>query len=244
MEMSQSKTILILHGWQSSKEKWEKVEQEVEKAGIKVIAPDLPGFKKENELERPWNLDDYVEWTRKFIRENTSGQIFLLGHSFGGRVAIKFAVKYPEKLSGLVLISAAGITSRPKAKISVFLILSKVGHLIFSLPILKFFQPLAKKFIYFLAGGKDYYSIQNQFMKQTFKNIISENLNDLLLKIKTTTLIIWGEKDKMTPLQDAYVMNKKIKNSKLEILKNIQHLPYLESPELLSEKITDFIQKT
>lgn len=238
------KTLLILHGWQSSKEKWQAVKELAEKSGIKVIVPDLPGFKKENTLSRPWDLNDYVEWTRKFIRQNTSGQIFLLGHSFGGRIAIKFVVKYPEKLSGLILVSAAGITPRPKIKIAIFSIFSKIGHVIFSLPILKCFQPLAEKFTYFLAGEKDYYFIQNQFMKQTFKNIISENLNDLLLKIKTTTLIIWGEKDKMTPLQDAYVMNKKIKNSKLEILKNIQHLPYLESPVLLSEKIINFISKT
>ena len=235
-------TLIILHGWQSSREKWQKVKEYLEKDGIRVIAPDLPGFKKENQLKKAWNLDDYVGWVKQFIEKNTDGPLVLLGHSFGGRVAIKFAAKYPEKLRGLILVSAAGITPRPKIKIKIFWGFSKIGHLIFSLPILKPFRPYAEKVVYFLAGEKDYRFIEQAFLRQTFKKVISENLTLFLRQIKTPTLIIWGEKDKMTPLKDAYVMKEKISGSNLEVLKNIGHLPYLESPELLSRKIIDFLK--
>lgn len=245
MEMSQDKTLFILHGWQSSKEKWQRVKENLEASSIKVIIPDLPGFGKENELDRAWNLDDYVSWLRNLIEEacpEPAEGVFLLGHSFGGRIAIKLAAKYPEKLSGLILVSAAGITPRPKIKITVFSIFSKIGNLIFSLPILKIFRPLATKSAYLLAGANDYRFIENLFLKQTFKGAIAENLTLLLPEIKTPTLIIWGEKDKITPLKDAYFMNKKIDNSKLEILKNTKHLPYLENPKLLAQKIVSFLK--
>jgi len=235
-------TLLILHGWQSSGEKWQKVKEYLEKEGIRVIAPDLPGFKKENQLARAWDLNDYVGWVKQFIEENTSGPLFLLGHSFGGRVAIKFSAKYPEKLSGLILVSAAGITPRPKIKIKIFWVFSKIGHLIFSLPILRFFRTYAEKVVYFLAGEKDYRFIQQAFLKETFKKVISENLISLLPQIRTRTLMVWGEKDKMTPLEDAHIMKEKIKGSELEVLDDIGHLPYIESPELLSQKIIYFLK--
>ena len=88
------KTLIILHGWRSSKERWQNVKQNIESSGIKVIAPDIPGFKPETALREPWNLDNYVEWFKGFLAEQRiSGQFFLLGHSFGGRILIKFSVK-------------------------------------------------------------------------------------------------------------------------------------------------------
>jgi len=235
-------TLLILHGWQSSGEKWQKVKEYLEKEGIRVITPDLPGFKQENQLTRAWDLDDYVNWVEQFIKNNTSDPIFLLGHSFGGRIAIKFAAKHPEKLSGLILVSAAGITPRPKIKIKIFWVFAKIGHLIFSLPILKLFRSYAKKVVYFLAGETDYRFAQQVFLKETFKKVISENLVSLLPQIRTQTLMIWGEKDKMTPLEDAHIMKGKIKGSELEVLDDIGHFSYLESPELLSKKIIEFLK--
>ena len=79
-------------------------------------------------------------------------------------------------------------------------------------------------------------------MKQTFRNIISEDLTSLLYKIETPSLIIWGDKDKMTPLKDAYFLNKKISNSRLDILKGVNHAPHVEVPELVAEKVIKFMK--
>ncbi|MBL7156475.1 MAG: alpha/beta hydrolase [Candidatus Pacebacteria bacterium] len=237
------KTLLILHGWQDAKEPWEPVKKEIEKSGINVIIPDLPGFKKENSIEKPWDLNDYVEWVKKFVEKNINKQFFLAGYSFGGRVSIKFANKYPERICGLILISGAGITPRPKIKIKVFWLFSKIGDMIFSLPILNSFKPLLRKVVYFIAGTRDYRKIESPFMKQTFRSVIGENLTNLLSKISMPTLILWGDKDVVTPISDAYIMRKQIPNSELEILKGFKHCSYVKNPELTSQKITDFINK-
>ena len=238
-------TIIILHGWQSSKEKWQKVKQEIEQyyentsRNIKIIVPDLPGFKKETKLDRIWNLDDYVEWFKNFSSE-VSEPFFLLGHSFGGRIAIKFAQKYPEKLKGLILVSSAGI--KPKKRLYLYLIsaVAKFGRRFSFLP----FYSFSREFFYkYILRKTDYIKAEKlSYLKETFKKVIEEDLFPYLSQIKIPCLIIWGEKDKMTPISDAYLMNKKIPNSQLEVLKNIGHFPHIDVPKILTQKIQNFIE--
>ncbi|MDI6883016.1 MAG: alpha/beta hydrolase [Patescibacteria group bacterium] len=228
-------TLLILHGWQSSKEKWQQVKVAFEKGGVEVIVPNLPGFKPETELNKPWNLDDYIEWLKNFSQDRKS--FFLLGHSFGGRIAIKFAAKHPKRLKGLILVSAAGI--KPKKTLWLFLIsiIAKIGNKFSFLPFFSFFRKLFYKF---LVRKKDYFEVKGT-IKETFKKVVKEDLTPYLSKIQTPTLIIWGKNDKITPLKDALLMAEKIKNSKLEILENIGHTPHLENPQLLAQKIKTFV---
>ena len=80
-------------------------------------------------------------------------------------------------------------------------------------------------------------------MKETFQRVIGEDLTSLLSQIKVPTLIIWGDRDRMTPLRDAYLMKKEISNSKLIILEGFSHVPHLENPKLLSQKVITFIKE-
>ena len=251
------KTLIILHGWQSSKERWQAVKQEIEERTengsrcIRVVAPDLPGFKKETELSRVWDLDDYVEWFKDFSSKvcedpaegacpEPAEGFFLLGHSFGGRIAIKFAQKYPEKLKGLILVSAAGIKHKRTPYIRLILDIAKIGRRFSFLS----FYPFFRNFFYkYILRKTDYLKAEKfSYLKETFKKIIAEDLTSCLPQIKTPTLIIWGEKDKLTPLSDAYLMKKEIPNSKLEILKGVGHFPHSKNPEILVQKIKSFVE--
>jgi pimeloyl-ACP methyl ester carboxylesterase len=243
---------VILHGWGASAKSYEKLKPLLEQKGISVFVFDLPGFGNEPAPKSAWSVSDYVEWVRNKIQEvakiplnpplqKGGEKFYLFGHSFGGRIAIKFAAKYPEKLAGLILCDAAGITPRPKVKITIFSVLSRSGKLVFSLPILKYIQPVVRKIEYFLAGSRDYYYLQNPIMKKVFNNVIEESLTAYLNKIIAATLIIWGKNDKMTPVSDAHVMHEKIKGSKLEILEDVGHSPHLENPEVLADKIYNFL---
>jgi len=243
--------VVILHGWGASAKSYDKLKPLLEEQkGISVFVFDLPGFGSEPAPKDAWSVDDYVEWVSKWLEKNVKIHpspplqkegVVLFGHSFGGRIVIKLAAKYPDKLAGLILCDAAGITPRPKTKITIFGLLSKTGKIVFSLPILKYFQPIVRKIEYFLAGSRDYYYLQEPIMKETFKKIIEEDLTPYLEKINVPTLIILGKKDKMTPISDARTMHNKIKNSELEILEGIGHSPHLECPKKLSDIIVKFI---
>lgn len=229
--------LIILHGWQSSKEKWERVKQELESEKVKVIIPDLPGFKSQAKLQKSWNLDDYLRWFKDF----SSGQerFFLLGHSFGGRIAIKFALNYPQDLEGLILVSSGGIESRKNIK-KLFLKTFIPSFKKFSF--IPGYSFLRKLFYKYVVRKTDYLEARGH-LRETFKKIISEDLTPCLPWVKLNTLIIWGEKDKILPLSDGKLMNQNIKNSDLVILKDVGHAPYLECPKKLANLIIDFIKK-
>ncbi|MCG2689749.1 alpha/beta hydrolase [Candidatus Parcubacteria bacterium] len=244
--MSRQK-LIILHGWKSSSDKWQKVKTilESQEQGIKVFALDLPGFKPENKLTKPWSLDDYVEWlaeTRspQAFRDWVSAPFYLLGHSFGGRIALKFALKYPELLKGLVLVSSAGIKDK-SLKAKILNLVAKIYHLsIFKkCPLCH----IGRNFFYrFVLRRSDYLKTDNDLnLKETMKMALKEDLLPLLPKIKTKTLLVWGDKDKLTPLKQGKLMQAKIPNSQLVILEGLSHTPYLENPKLLSQKILSFL---
>ncbi|MFH1841161.1 MAG: alpha/beta hydrolase [Candidatus Nealsonbacteria bacterium] len=240
------KTILILHGWGSSLKSWIGVKEILEKKGNRVFVPDLPGFGESSLPEKPWSVSDYVEWVNKYAEKNNLSQFFLSGHSFGGRIAIKLSAKYLEKVSGLILIDSAGLDREKNLSFRQRIVFnfSKVRNIIVSFPFLgKILYPFFQKLSYFLAGNRDYYLIKNQVMKETFKKVISEDLSSLLPEIKAKTLIVWGEKDKLTPLESAFLIKKKVSNSILEVIPKIGHNPHLEAPDILADKILKFIQK-
>lgn len=234
------KTLIILHGWESAKEKWQKVKENLEEQGIKIVVPDIPGFKPETKLFKSWYLNDYVEWLKRFIQEKKKAcpelveGFFLLGHSFGGRVAIKFTTKYPEKILGLILVGAAGIKKKR-------LFISKTASLFKKFAFLPGYQFFRKIFYKYILRKTDYLKASG-FLKDTIKNVLNEDLTPYLVQIENKTLILWGSKDRITPLSDAKLMAKKIKNSNLEILEKIGHTPHLENPELLAQKVKEFLK--
>ena len=74
-------------------------------------------------------------------------------------------------------------------------------------------------------------------MRQTFKNIVNEDLKPYLKYIKAKVLLIWGNKDEATPLKDGNTMHKLISNSELIVLNGMDHFTYLRNPELINRII-------
>jgi pimeloyl-ACP methyl ester carboxylesterase len=224
---------LILHGWNGSSDSWKKI-IEVLEMKYKVVCPDFPGFGKSQVPSTSWKLNDFVEWLNEFSEKVNLKNFFLLAHSFGGRVAIKFSIFYPEKVKKLILVSSAGIRQEWGLKEKVIFQISKIGNAIFSKNHFLRFKDGTRNLFYRIARIKDYSSAKG-VMKETMKKIVEENLLPELSKIQNETIIIWGEKDKIVPLKHAYLFKEKIKNSKLEILPKIRHSPHLENPEKLVE---------
>lgn len=233
--------LLILHGWGGSSDSWIRVQEILANKGYKVICPDFPGFGKSKTPISPWNVDNYVDWLKDFINLLNLENFFLLAHSFGGRVAIRFATLYPEKIKSLILCASAGIKPKPRPHQKIFRVLAKIGNALFSRKPFIRFQNGARNYFYMLLRQRDYLRADGT-MKKTIKKVLGEDLLSDLPKIKTKTLIIWGQDDKMVPLKYAYIFKEKIKNSELEILPKIGHSPHLEVPEKLSEIITHFLR--
>ena len=230
--MDSQKTLVFLHGWGVSSEVFKPLYPFLGE-NFQIYALDLPGF-GQTPIEKLMTLKDYAEFVHKFLKENNIKEPIIIGHSFGGAVAIKLALLYPNNISKLILVSASAIR-HPRYKI---MLINKIAGFT------KLFLPeqLRKILIKLLRLDKtDYAQINNPKLKETFKNIINEDQSPYLSNIKIPTLVIWGEKDTVTPLQEGELIAKSIPNAKLSIIKNAGHFRFLENPEEFTKLIKDFI---
>jgi len=233
--------ILILHGWGGSSDSWLKVQEILAKNGFQVIVPDFPGFGKSETPLIPWGIKEYTDFVLDFVNCLNIDNFFLLGHSFGGRIAIRFTALHPEKVKKLILSNSAGIKAKPGLKIFFIFILAKIGNALFTPKILARFKNSARNFFYFFLRHKDYVKA-NETMRESIKKILEEDLLPDLSKIKTKTLILWGQKDKLVPVKFAKIFKEKVENSQLIIFPKIGHSPHLEIPEKLSQTILEFLK--
>jgi len=235
------KPLLILPGWGSNSGRWQKVKELLEEKGVEVLVLDLPGFGITPSPNIAWGRDDYINWVFQKIKEKNWQKFNLLGHSFGGGLSAKIAAAFPEMIEKLILLSPA-IIKRRSIKTYLFYWVAFLGKKIFSLPGFRKFQPQAQWLVYKLAGTRDYY-VADGMMKEVMKKIWEEEpLEGLLEKIQIPTLVLWGKRDDVLPLKDAYLIKEKIRDSELKIISKARHSPHREAPEELAEAIIQFLK--
>ena len=230
------KPFLILHGWGSNSDRWVDVAEIISKKGFKVIVPDLPGFGKSDVLEMPWNTNKYIDFLEGFVKDLNLGEYYLLGHSFGGALASKMAVKHNQDIKKLFLVSAACVRRKSGTKkFSAFV--AKIFKVFYFIPYYSFVRKAVYKFI---IRKSDYVYVEG-IMKSTYLNVISEDLSFHLPFIKVPTIIIWGDKDEYTPIQEGYFIEKQIKKSKIIVIPGAGHDLNRKQPEILAEKVLENI---
>jgi pimeloyl-ACP methyl ester carboxylesterase len=210
------------------------------KEGYRVIVPDMPGFGKSAVPEKPWTVDDYVEWVKDFADKLEMDGFILIGHSFGGQVAAKFCAICPKKVDKLVLCAAA-VVRKPRlgSRQLVAKYLAKTKIIFQNIPF--GIYPVLRKIVYRIAGTRDYAQLQG-VMAQTFLNVAGESVIESAKRIKTLTLIVWGDKDRETPTEDAREINNAIAGSRLEIIPDAGHKLHRTHAQILAEKIINFLK--
>jgi len=233
--------VILLHGWGANSDSLYPLYNYL-KNNYYVINLDLPGFGRSDIPLKSLNGEDYKNIILKFINHLNLKNYTIIGHSFGGRIGIRIAKENPIELKSLILIDSAGIREKKKVKQkiseSTFKFLKKmVLKTIKGKNQEKFLDKLRNIF-----GSTDYKS-QKGVMRETLVKVVNEDLTSYLKDIKTKTLIIWGEKDKELPVKHAYIMNSLIKNSKLVIIKNAGHFPFLDNLIKVLNSIESFLEE-
>lgn len=208
--------LYILHGWTTSTERWAPFLEELKKRGVEPVFLKIPGLSAP--LDIPWNIDNYVDWLDKTLPLDK--RVSILGHSNGGRIALAFALKFPERLDQIILIDSAGIYHNDfgiKLKRSILKTISKIGKKLTS-------SHTAKNFLYKIAQESDYKNA-TPLMRETMKNLISFDITPDLKRITIPVTIIWGENDLMTPYTDALVFKNELPNCTLFKIEGALHSP-------------------
>jgi len=237
----EGRPFLIIHGWGASSFSWMSIIEQMAGKGFKLIVLDLPGFGKTESPKKIWEIKDYADFVTEFVKEIGLEDYYLLGHSFGGGIALRMIAERKTEIKKLILCDAAVVRKeRLNLRQKISKVLANVGSGIVSrgTPVYSFFE----KIVYKIAGADDYFRA-NPLMKEVFKKVVSEDLTHLLKEIDMPCLIIWGEEDRATPLKDAFLFNELIKGSELKIIKGARHNPYKTNPEEFAGAIISFLNK-
>ena len=228
------KKLVFLHGWvnkyiinkdKNIEEFYQDLLSELKKY-FEVHFVILPGFSNNPEPLKEYFLDDYVEYVKNYVELNKLNNFYLMGHSFGGQIACKFAYLYPEKVEKLILYNAACIR-KESIKQKLLKPLREIGQSIFKI------FPFLKKAVYKFLTGSTYYLQLSPIMQKTYQNVIKEDLTPLLEKIKVQTIIIWGAKDRITPLWQGKLIKKLIPDSQIFINNSGDHNFHKKNPKFI-----------
>ncbi|MDP1743250.1 MAG: alpha/beta hydrolase [Candidatus Amesbacteria bacterium] len=211
---SGKQNLIILHGWGGNLTEWLPVAKILE-TRYKIWLLDFPGMGGSPKPPDSWGIYDYAKFVEDFIKSEKLKDITIIGHSFGGRVAIILGARSQELVSRLILVDAAGLRIK-SLMANLFAIFAPLGRL---------FPQTIKN----LFGSSDYRTAGN--MRKIFVNVIRDDLRSEMFKIKIPTLIIWGEKDITLPLIQAKVIKEAISGSILRIVWGAKHWPHLEKPD-------------
>lgn len=237
---TEKKKIVILPGWGNTRNTFDAMIYELKKK-YTIYIMDYPGFGQSIFPDYDLTVYDYTNIIRDFIESEKIDNPIIIAHSFGGRIASLLAGYYKDKIDKLILIDSAGIKPK-KNTIKIF----KTFTYKF-LKKLNFFLPKRKRNIYLkrlfrMFGSTDYKAL-DQHMLKTFRNIVNLDLKYYFKNIDVKTLILWGKKDKDTPIKDAYIIHKYIKNSKLHVFPDATHFSYLNYPTMTHQLILSFLDE-
>lgn len=230
--------VIIMHGWGCDHTTVATISDALQ-AGMHVFSVDLPGHGQSDEPPTPWGIDDFTHLIEKFIELNGLGNPALIGHSFGGRIAILLSSR--NDIRKIVLADAAGI--KPRRSLKYYL-------KVYSYKLAKNFLPkilgkeLGDRIInkWRNRSGSSDYRNSSPMMRAVMSKCVNEDLKHVMPKIKASTLLIWGEKDTATPLSDAKTMEKLIPDAGLVSFSGCGHYSFLDNPRQFKAVIQEFFK--
>ena len=230
-----------MHGSGLSHIVWSLHEQFYSSQGFNVLAVDLPGH-GDSEGPSLSSIQEISDWVKDLANELNLKKINFIGHSQGCLVGIDFASRYPELIERLVLVAGS-------YKLSVnqdLLDLAEAGDEKALLLMMKWGYEGSKAFI----GGNPVKKIINS--TREIREILYVDLRacnnyksgkDSLEKINCSTLCIFGDLDKMVPLEVGNKMAEKIKNSKVKVITNCGHMIIFERAFEMRKSVIEFLKK-
>ncbi|PAF47679.1 2-hydroxy-6-oxohepta-2,4-dienoate hydrolase [Helicobacter sp. 12S02232-10] len=206
------KNIIFLHGWGSNKELMESAFKDVF-TEFNHCYIDLPGFgNSPNSIII--STDEYAHIIDSFLRSLSIKADLIVGHSFGGKLALLC------QNDEIILLSSSGILVPKPLKVKIKIILAKI------------FKILKLKTKIFRSADANNL---NEAMYAIFKNVVQEDFEPIYANCTKKATIFWGKEDKATPLATGYKISKLIAKNRFFILDG-DHYFFLKQGKIIDEK--------
>tara|TARA_B100001093_G_scaffold520506_1_gene617090 strand:- start:12303 stop:13256 length:954 start_codon:yes stop_codon:yes gene_type:complete len=245
--------IVLIHGTGASLHTFDEWTNGL-KQDFRVVRMDLPGYGLTNPfINHDYSINHYVEFINAFLEKQKIKRCIIGGNSLGGHIAWQYALQHPQKVDRLILIDAGGFPSRSKS--------TPIAFKLAKIPLIKnLFKYITPKFVVRSSVENVYANpekISEELIKRyfelslregnrqafidRFKKQKSSSSHEHISKIIQETLILWGEKDFLIPVDNAYLFEKKLPNSTLVLFKNLGHVPMEEDAEQSLAPVLNFL---
>ncbi len=258
-EGSGDEVLLLIHGMAGSSDTWRSVIPRLAKR-YRVIAPDLLGHRQSAKPRSDYSLGAFAVGLRDFLDELDVSRATVVGQSLGGGVAMQFAYQHREYCRRLILISSGGLgqdvgwtlrlLSAPGAEFLLPVVapppVVRVGNAIrgwFSSHSIQ--SPRGAEMWSAYASLSD--SQTRQAFLRTLRSVVDYRgqavsaLNRLYLTSELPTLVIWGDDDRIIPVDHGHALAELRPACRLEVLPGVGHFPHVEQPDAVIGLIDDFI---
>jgi pimeloyl-ACP methyl ester carboxylesterase len=248
--------VVLVHGlggqWQNWLENIPRLAQE-----RRVLALDLPGFGLTPEpADGEISISGYGRCVDSFCEHLGLGRVAVVGNSMGGFVSAEVAIQFPERVSRLALVSAAGISSADALQAPILTIgrlASAIAtntaaryRMLASRPITRhaslalvarhprLLKPDLAYEGFFKGAGKPGFD-------DALRACLDYDFRDRLPDVRVPTLIVWGEKDSIIPVKDAQEFERLIPDSRKVVLKDTGHVAMAERPSAFNDLMMEFL---
>jgi len=254
-EKNRPETIVLLHGTSASLHTWEGWTKALSDQYC-VVSMDLPGFGLTGpyvDESTQYSSENYAVFVIEALNHLKLDRVTLAGNSLGGKVAWRTAALYPERVNRLILVDSVGYPATPK-HIPIGFKLAKYPMMS---PILNRILPrnvVEKSVLSVYADDSKvdeelinrYYELT---LRQGNRQALSRRLNETdddsdqaqIKQLVIPTLILWGAKDDLIPVENAALFHRDIRNSQLKIFDNLGHVPHEEDPLATVDVVKQFL---
>ncbi|MGN1319497.1 MAG: alpha/beta fold hydrolase [Acutalibacteraceae bacterium] len=232
--------VLLLHGWAASFDTYRGIAEALSDR-CTLYAVNFPGCGDSQTMPTPWNLDDYCDFVLEFMSKMELVNPIIIGHSHGGRVTMKLTADGKVSPPKIVLLDAAGLIPKKSFKQKVRARNFKIIKKVLTIPMLKGKTEglLNKARAHY--GSADY-NAAPEVLRKTMVSLVNTDIRDILPNIKCPSLLIWGENDTATPLEDAKTIEKLIPDAGLCVIKGTGHFSFCEKPYEAHAILRSFIK--
>lgn len=254
--------LLLVHGMAGSAATWKSVMPRLAR-DYTVIAPDLLGHGKSATPRTDYSLGAFAAGLRDLLVTQGIERATVVGHSLGGGIAMQMAYQHPERVERLVLVGSGGLGS----EVSPVLRLLTLPGAEYLMPLIftSYSRDIGNKISMLLHRGglrapaaeetwRAYVSLteggSRQAFVKTLRSVIdlsgqSVSAHDrLYLATHMPTLIMWGERDQIIPVDHAYSAHEAMPGSRLEIFPESGHFLHTEEPDRFIRVLRDFLATT
>jgi pimeloyl-ACP methyl ester carboxylesterase len=214
--------LLMMHGWGQNLRALQPM-GELLSDMAKIHILDLPGFgKSEPPPPEGWNTTQYADRVVAYMDEQGIDKTDLLGHSLGGRISMRLAHKYPDRVRSIIMINSAGLQSKKTWQKS--LRSQWIKTLRGACKISPINQQALLDWHSQKYGSRDYLNAGQ--LRSTLVKTVNEDVTDIVPQIKAPVLLLWGEADTETPVEMAHRYHRLFPNSQLITVPRRDHFIY------------------